>query len=99
MGRISAPVSKGFPTFGPNESLFGGPVTPRNRRPRRSPAHWEGRKRCRCRAHRGCPLIHSLKLLGGDCAGMASDHGAMGYPTRPSTRECLDGDVGKCGWQ
>jgi len=44
MGRISAPVSKGFPTFGPNESLFGGPVTPQQSSPAKVPGALGGQK-------------------------------------------------------
>jgi len=44
MGRISAPASKGFPNFGPNASLFGGPVTPQQSSPAKVPGALGGQK-------------------------------------------------------
>jgi len=44
MGRVSAPASKGFPNFGPNVSLFGGPVTPQARPIANAPGRLGGQK-------------------------------------------------------
>jgi len=45
MGSTSAPISKGFSGFSPNESLFGGPVIPQQQAsPTKGPAVVGGQK-------------------------------------------------------